>query len=372
MRIAIDGRFVGTPGGLGRYTASLVRALSAEATGDELVLLVRTCGQGSMVGQGISEIVADVPWYGFREQWVMPRIVAGTGADLVHWTHWNVPVRSPQPFVVTIHDLIQFGYPSARATTLGSIAYRAKRLAFELVLRHAVAKARRILVPTTFVRHAVVERFPFAAARIRVTGEGAVALPDVDPFFVEKTLRGFGISGSYLLTLGNAYPHKNLEGALDAFVRVRKECPDATYVVAGHDDWFFRRLRTETVAAGKAGGVMFVPSPDDATAAALYRGATLYFAPSFEEGFGLPPLEAMRLGVPVLASNGGSFPEVLGDAAAYVDPHDSEAMTKRLIHLFNDCKEQERLRVLGRVQANRWRWEDAAQKTRMAYREAAG
>ncbi len=372
MRIAIDARFVGTPGGLGRYTESLVRALAAGGSGDEFVLLVGEKGKGRIVGKGISERVAAIPWYGIREQLEMPGIARSTKADLVHWTHWNVPFRSPQPFVVTIHDLIQFGYPSARATTLGPVAYKAKRLAFEFVLHHAVRKARLILVPTTFVRDAVAERFPFAADRIRITGEGTVALPDVDQTFVEKTLERLGVFGKYALTLGNAYPHKNLEGALAAFARVRKERPDVTYVVAGHDDWFFRRLRTEAAAGGNDRGVVFVPSPDDATAAALYRGATVYFAPSFEEGFGLPPLEAMRLGVPVVASNGGSFPEVLGDAASYVDPRHVEAMAETLGRMFENCKEQEHLRVVGLVQASSWRWEDAAEKTRMAYREAIG
>ncbi len=117
---------------------------------------------------------------------------------------------------------------------------------------------------------------------------------------------------------------------------------------------------------------MFIPSPDDVTAMALYRGATVYFAPSFEEGFGLPPLEAMRLGVPVVASKGGSFPEVLGDAALYVDPRNIDEMAEVLGRMFENCKEQERVRVLGLVQASRWRWEDAAEKTRMAYREAIG
>jgi glycosyltransferase involved in cell wall biosynthesis len=315
---------------------------------------------------------AEIPWYGFREQLEMPMVAKAAKADLVHWTHWNVPLRSPQPFVVTIHDLIQFGYPSARATTLGPIAYKAKRLVFGRVLQHAVRQARRILVPTAFVQNSVAERFPFAVDRIRVTGEGAVALPDVDEAFVEKTLRRLGIARKYILTLGNAYPHKNLEGALAAFASLRKEHPDSTYVVAGHDDWFFRRLRTEAAAGGNDAGVVFVPSPDDLTAAALYRGATLYFAPSFEEGFGLPPLEAMRVGVPVVASNAGSFPEVLGDAAIYVDPYNVGHMADVLGRMFVDCKAQERMRVLGLVQVSRWRWQDAAEKTRIAYREAIG
>ncbi len=372
MRIALDARFVGTPGGLGRYVEELVRTMSAVSPETEFVLFARDRGLGRLRSFGGRTVTVrtEVPWYGLREQLLMPGYASRAKADLVHWPHWNVPLATPSPFVVTIHDLIQLDYPSVRATTLGPLAYRMKDAGFRQVLRHAVVKAATVLVPTAYVKGRVLEAFGIKEERIVVTGEGVTALPTVTDAEVRDLKTRLGIPERYLLALGNAYPHKNLDGLLDAFAILRPAQPTLRLVIAGNDDHFFRRLAAEAAATGRDKGAVFVPTPDDRLASALLKGAAALAQVSFVEGFGLVPLEAMAAGTPVVAGTGGSLPEVLGDAARYADPHEPEAIAAALREVLGDATLAARLREAGGTQAARWRWEDAAKKTLAAYREA--
>jgi glycosyltransferase involved in cell wall biosynthesis len=160
-----------------------------------------------------------------------------------------------------------------------------------------------------------------------------------------------------------------LDGLLDAFVSLKKDRRDLSLVIAGNDDFFFRRLKAEAGRTGRASGVVFLPSPDDRAVAALHRGAAAYIAPSFTEGFGLPPLEAMSVGVPVASSGGGSFPEVLGEAAERFNPHRAEDMARVIGRLLDDDVLREKLAVAGREQAARWSWKEAAKITLATYRK---
>lgn len=366
MRIALDARFIGTPGGIGRYVRELYRAMAAAGGENEFVLFLREAGMRA-VGDEVEKIRAEVRWYTLREQLVMPGIARRARADLVHWPHWNVPLRSPRPFVVTIHDLIMLDYPSVRATTLGPLAFKFKNAGFKRVLKNAIMNSAAILTPSEYVKRRIEETFGITDARITVTGEGVSTLPPPAGDFEELLYRR-GVRPPYVLALGNAYPHKNLSGLLEAFVLVRRKLPDLNLVIAGYDDYFFKRLRAETRAGGRGQGVVFVPSPSDLEVAALYGAASVYAIPSYIEGFGLTPLEAMAHGVPVVASRGGSLPEVLGAAAEFVDPTSPEDMARGLISVLTDQNHRAALTAAGQERVKLWTWEKAAAKTLSVYR----
>lgn len=359
MRIGIDARFVGTPGGIGRYTEELVRHLGEVDAENEYVLFLRKRGYTRMTTQIDADrfrvVEAEVPWYTLREQMVMPRIIDRERLDLVHFPHWNVPLRVRTPFVVTIHDLILFDYPSRRATTLDPIRYATKSWGHRLAIARAVRRARKIISPSEYTKRRIIERFHVSDERIVVVPEGLGRLVSQVSNLKSQIPR--------ILYVGNAYPHKNLERLITAFGEVRKKIPEAELVIAGNDDYFFKRLKRMDGA-----GVRFVGSPTDEELEDLYQSARMFIIPSLIEGFGLTPLEAMARGIPVASSRGGSLPEVLGEAAEYFDPERKDDITRVLIEVMNNNALRNQLILRGLEHASRYSWEQAARATRDVYK----
>lgn len=364
MRIGIDARFIGRPGGIGRYTEELVRHLTAKDEGHTYVLFLRDDGLRAFAdwsSVNVRKVRAEVPWYTIAEQIRMPGIIDRERCDLVHFPHWNVPLGTRTPFVLTIHDLLLMEHPTRRATTLGSVRYAAKHLGFRIVLSQAVRRARRVMVPSEFVRNEVIKHFPLAAQKTSVIHEGVTVTPLLNPPRPEERER------MGMLYVGNAYPHKNLERLLEAVAVVRTSRPDATLTIAGYDDYFFKRLRQFAVERSFAQNIRFIPSPDDATLEELYRRAGIFVIPSRSEGFGLTPLEAMSRGVPVAAARAGSLPEVLGDAALYFNPKKTEEIAAAISRLLGDESLRQELVARGKNQTARYSWDITARETQRIY-----
>lgn len=367
MIIGIDARFIGRPGGIGRYTEELVRSLALRAARHELVLFLRDEGFAQLAQwtpANVRKVRAEVPWYTLAEQMRMPGILDRERLDVVHFPHWNVPLRVRTPFVLTIHDLLLLEHPTRRASTLDPIRYAIKSAAHRLVLRSAVQRAQTIIVPSEFVAEQVREYLPRATNKIVVIPEGVHEAPHPHPL-----PRG---EGSRILYVGNAYPHKNLERLLRAFVILRLTHPEAELILAGYDDYFFRRLRDFAVRERLVDNVRFIPSPKDDTLEQLYRSAGIFVIPSLTEGFGLTPLEAMARGIPVVSSRGGSLPEALGDAALYADPRDVGDLAAALRRTVEDEPLRQKLINAGREQAAHYSWVRAAQQTLEVYEHQEG
>ncbi|MBI5793867.1 glycosyltransferase family 4 protein [Candidatus Uhrbacteria bacterium] len=176
------------------------------------------------------------------------------------------------------------------------------------------------------------------------------------------------LAGSpFLLYVGNAYPHKNLETLLSAFSLFHKSHPNVHLVLSGRGDVFYERLQKEVGRLNLENHVRFVLNPTDQDLAALYRQASVYVFPSKCEGFGLPPLEAMSFGVPVAASNTSSLPEILGEAAVYFDPKDPEKITQAIRKVFEDPSLQETLRKKAFEQIKRYSWKKMAEQILHVY-----
>ncbi len=298
--------------GIGRYTEELVRAMLAIAPQHEYWLVTRRAIHPFSSHPSVHTKVADIPWYGFREQLCMPTIFAGLHADILHVPHWNVPLLTGGRLVVTIHDLLLSHEPaSARISTRHAVVAIAKRWGFRLNLYAALHKAQAILVPTTFVADDITKLYPFAARKITVTGEG---MGKYDRFFITPSLRP--PSSKYLLYIGSAYPHKGLDLLIDAWRDVERQHPELHLKIAGADDVFMARLKAEVLRL-RLPRVEFLGYVPDEELPALYRDALAFVYPSRFEGFGLPPLEALQVGCPVIASRATALPEVLGEAGAF-------------------------------------------------------
>jgi glycosyltransferase involved in cell wall biosynthesis len=374
LRIGIDARFYGSIGkGLGRYTERLITHLEDIDADNQYVVFLRRENFDEYVPRNVRfrKVLADYSWYGWQEQLFFPYRLWKYRFDLVHFPHFNVPILYPRRFVVTVHDLILFHFPTARNTTLGWVGYAVKYILYHLVISLALWRAAAILTVSDFTRRDITAHYSFANRKLRVTREAA----DEQCFFVPEEecrdiLRRYGVGEQdrygrirkYFLYVGNAYPHKNLEAIRD----LAESFPEYLFVFVGKEDFFFRRLRSSIRDAGNICFLGFVP---DRELSVLYRFAEAYLFPSRYEGFGLPGLEAMQYGLPVIASNRGSLPEVYGDAAIFFDPENPAGMLSvSRAFLSYSPKERAKLRDAGFARAGSFHWHDMAAATLAIYR----
>lgn len=384
-RIGIDARFYGPMGkGLGRYTKETVDHILAQDKKNEYVIFLRAenFDEFECDNPRAKKVLADVPWYGLAEQLKMPGLIRREKLDLMHFPHFNIAVFCPVPFVVTIHDLILTKFPTTRATTLGPLAYWIKNLLYKFVISQAVGRARRVIAVSKYTERDIAENFSVPSRRLAMVYEGLSALnPDADKTFTAKLssreiLSGYCILEPYLLYVGNAYPHKNLESLIVVFKKLRSSHPDLKLVLVGKDDYFYSRTKAFAAAEGlwnegetTNNPVIFPGYVPDRELQTLYVHAAAYVFPSKYEGFGLPPLEAMARGCPVASSRETCLPEVLGDAALYFDPYDLDDMEKSISRLVDDAKLRNDLSRRGPLQARLYSWEKGAAETIAIYEE---
>lgn len=296
--ITIDGRFLGTGTGLANYTRHLVTALVDEGSHDYIVLT----RSGSDADLPVPTAVADIAHYSLAEQVRLPGIVRETGCDLAFYPHFNAPVVSQTPYVVTVHDLILHRHP-------GDASW-AKQRVYRALLRRNLHAARAVIAVSEWTRQDIVRHYGDAiGAKTAVSGEGAGdAFTPRSDTEVQAARARHGLQGDYFLYAGNAKPHKNLDMLVAAH---RASGVDADLVlVTGDAD--AARLQSERVVVAR--GV------DDDELAALYSGARAFTTPSLDEGYCLPVAEALACGCPVIASECGSIPETAQGHARLVAP----------------------------------------------------
>jgi len=377
-RIGVDARFYGPLGkGLGRYTQEMVDNIIKLDQDNEYVIFLRRENFNDFKCDGlrVKKALADVKWYGLAEQIIFPFYIWRERLDLMHLPHFNVPIFCPVKFIVTIHDLILIKFPTLRASTLGPVIYNIKNLAYKIVISSAVRRAKKVLAVSRFTKDDLVKQFKINPNKIIVTYEGVAELSD------SSFPRGPACAGRresrnypYLLYVGNAYPHKNLESLIKVFSEINKVKPELKLVLVGKEDYFYRRLKQYAknfFAEGRsaAGGQVIFPGyVQDNELKTLYSGATLYVFPSFYEGFGLPPLEAMAHGLPVISSNKTCLPEILGDAALYFNPEDEMDMKNKIEQALTDEKLREILRNRGYEQIKKYSWQRCAAETFEVYK----
>lgn len=330
MKIGIDARFYGPRtggGGIGRYVAELVSNLQTQDTKNEYVLFLKkeNFHECQITNPRFSKRLVDVPWYTFQEQRRMPGYVRRARVDVMHYPHWNIPIFSRVPFVVTIHDLILLeDRQSARSSTRGALVHGFKFAGFRTALESAIHRSKHILTVSEYTKKRILKHFGVNEAKITVVPNGVIPKRETR----SVSLTALGVYEPYLLYVGNAYPHKNLEMMLHAFAQFHESHPNVQMVIAGRRDVFSRRLEKEISEIKlQPGAVRFIDLPTDEEIAALYQHANLFIFPSRIEGFGIPPLEAMSYGTPVAAASSSSLPEVLKDGANYFAPDDIEALT---------------------------------------------
>ncbi|MBI2458934.1 MAG: glycosyltransferase family 4 protein [Parcubacteria group bacterium] len=382
-RIGIDARFYGPLGkGLGRYTQEVVDHIIKLDPDNEYVIFLRRENFNDLQADGVrvKKILADIRWYSLAEQLIFPFYIWREKLDLMHFPHFNVPLFCPVKFVVTIHDLILIKFPTLRATTLGPAVYKLKNLAYKMVIRLAVKRARKVLTVSEYTKNDIVRQFRVEPQKIIVTYEGVTELSNSSfpprpafagresPPALQARRCGRGGNYQYLLYVGNVYPHKNLESLIKVFSEINKNLPDLKLILVGKEDYFYSRLKQ--LAKNFSHNIIFPGYLPDNELAELYSQAALYVFPSFYEGFGLPPLEAMAHGLAVVSSNKTCLPEILGQAALYFNPDDQADMKHKIEQALADEKLRVELINRGYRQAKKYNWQTCAEKTLAVYKNS--
>lgn len=357
MRIGIDARMMGKGYGIGRYIEELVYHLGVTTKEHTFVLFVpkEFSAECEVLGKSFECITADVPWYSFAEQRKMPSIIANARVDLMHFPHWNVPVLYRGPFVLTIHDLTMFHHARPEATTHGPFLYWLKDRVHRALVRYATRRAYHVVVPSEWVKQDVLSTCTVSNDKVSVIYEAPTL-----PIATQKH------PGTYALYVGSAYPHKNLSTLLSAWKHVEAEHNDITLVFAGKDSVFYDRLKQsdEWNALTRVQHLGFVP---DDELPALYASAQVFVFPSLSEGFGIPPLEAMQQGTPVVASSATCLPEILGEAARYVDAQSAESIADGILQLLGHVDLKRDLIHAGRKQVAQYDWQHSAKQMLEVY-----
>jgi glycosyltransferase involved in cell wall biosynthesis len=380
MHLAINGWFWDNPTtGSGQYTRQLVRALDALDADLHISLVIPDRQKQGMESEEralpASCTVHPVACSGSNlgkllfEQVAFPRACAGLDADVAHVPYWAPPLRSPASIVVTVHDLIPLLLRGYRGGVL-------QRL-YTALVSAAVRGASKVLTDSEASRRDILAHLGAVPERVHAVPLAAADRYDPEPSADDKSTRArYGLPNRYVLYLGGFDVRKNLATVLTTYHWVGpamgETCP---LVIAGklpeRDTSFTpdpRRLMREADVDEQL--VCFSGFVDEADKPALYRGAVAFIFPSLYEGFGLPPLEALACGTPVVGSDAASLPEVVGDAGVLLPPFDARGMAGALIQLASD--ERFRLEMSRRAldQAARFSWDRTARATLRSYREA--
>jgi glycosyltransferase involved in cell wall biosynthesis len=373
MKIAIDVSLaVGESAGVGSYTRGLLEGLAAIDPDNEYVLYsyldFPQSSQPTFPQQPNFSLRMLHPeaerWERIWYQANLPPKEALDAVDVLHSPFFNAPQEHHGALVVTIHDVSFLLQPQFHT--------EANRLHCLQGTLKAALYADRIIAVSQQTKKDLMGYFSIPEERIRVVHEAPrkVYAPERNVEVIRVALERLGISHNFILFVGSLEPRKNLKTLLQAFASyVTQHAGEEWLVVAGGKGWLNDDLSQVAADLGIAERVQFLGYVQEADLRVLYSAAKLFVYPSIYEGFGLPPLEAMACGAPVITSTTSALPEVVGDAALLIDPHNSEALCQAMQRVLRDADLRVRMRQQSLARAKLFSWERAAEETLAVYEE---
>ena len=372
MRIAIDAHSVGTGlGGNESYATNLIEALAEIDPNNSYTLYVT---RREAVERFSNR------WRNFSVRATLPhtpliRIPLTLSAELrrnpvdVLHVQFTSPPFSPCPVVVSIHDLSFEHLPQ-------TFKWRSRKQ-LRITVRRSAREAAHVIALSEHARQDIVETYGLAPEKVTAIPLAAADhfRPISDDEELQRVRQTYGIVGEYILSVGAIQPRKNLSRLIDAYSRLRRATPEGNLpklVLAGKCAWLYEETLRTIRELQVSDSVILTGYVPDSDLPGLYSGALCFVYPSYFEGFGLPPLEAMKCGAPVIVGNQTSLPEVVGDAGLLVDPFDADAIASAIDRVIRDSNLRAELGRKGLARAQLFDWRETARQTLRVYQQAAG
>jgi glycosyltransferase involved in cell wall biosynthesis len=354
--------------GLGRYAASLAEALLA--LGVPLTAFLNDPQESRLLPP-----LSELPTYSARlprKRWRLRAALSYFGGPsmdralgdvhLFHATEHLLPKLTHARSVFTLHDTAYLLFPEYHLPR--------NRIYLRAMMPRFLERADRVIAVSENTRRDALRLYRLDPGKIEVIPEGVDARfrPEVDDTIVSAVRRRYDLPERFILCISTIEPRKNLTTLLEAYAALRHDHPDVRLVIVGGKGWLFERFFERLRSLGLEGEVVLTGYVPDEDVPALLNAAELFAFPSEFEGFGLPPLEAMACGVPVVCSNAASLPEVVGEAGVLLPPRDVAAWVEAFGRLLDDAQLREDLRARGLERASRFTWDAAARRTLDVYR----
>lgn len=353
MKIALDVQTtLGQPTGFGFYVSNLTENLKNIDQKNQYVL-----------ARPQSEVDFSTPQRFIWDQFKFPSIARQNKADLLHQPCFSAPLLFNGPVVVTIHDIISILFPQ-------NIPF-ASRMFYSKWMPFSYAKAKHIISISESTKRDIMRVLKIPENKITVIHNGydAKLKKKISEEEITKVRAKYSLPQDYLLHIGTLEPRKNLDFLIDVFCEAIKDKKNAnlSLVITGKKGWYFEGLFEKVRKLELEEKVIFTGYIDEGDKGAIYQGAKIFTFPSLYEGFGLPPLEAMACGVPVISSNTSSMPEVIGDAGELISPKNKMAWVEAITRINGDEKLYKQMQSKNATQIEKFDWEKTAQKTIEVY-----
>ena len=368
MRIGIDGRMLGNTG-IGRYLRNLIIHLAREDKQNEYIVFMNDDDAQGVEQENFHFVTLRpaIPIYALSEQYRLPFEIRRWQPDLMHYPNFDLPFLRCCPYIVTIHDLIYYLYPE-QCPSKAAHYYAA------FMLKHATKHAQTVITDSRHSKNDLMEHLQLPEAKIQVIFPAAEESYAPRQHSEQTKLafnKKYGITKPYIFYVGKHHPYKNIEQLLYAYTQHDEIYRSFQLVIAGKRDERRNDFYQLAESLDPEGHICFTDNISDEELLQLYQNARLFVFPSFYEGFGLPPLEAMACGVPVISSNAASLPEVVGDAALQVNPKNRTELADAIRKVLTDDELAKTLRKKGLERARTFSWDTAAKEHLALYEKVA-
>ncbi len=374
MKIGIDARMMGyKSGGIGRYVFELLKNLLLLDSKNEYKVFFRPKIADSAdldflrKFSNVELVPAEARHYSLAEQTSFLRLLNKVNCDLVHFPNFNVPLFYKKPFVVTIHDMVHHKIGGAKKSRLLHFA------AYKKVISAAAKNSRAIITVSETSKEDIVKYLEVLPRKVSVIYEGVSINTETDQAQVEETKNKFYLQKPYFLFVGVLERKKNIVSLTRAFdVFLKTYGFEMDLVLVGKADPHYPDIKYKAMDIKNRDRLVFTGSVSDADLAGLYRGAYCFVSASLHEGFGLPGVEAMAFGLPLLVSNTKVFNEIYDNAAVYFDPLNLPDIAEKMNLLVSDRQFYEALGIKSFSRAKNFVWQNTVEKTLKIYEDCLG
>ena len=367
--IGIDARMYGyAQTGIGNYIRHLLKFIFELDKENNYVIFLMSeeFDDFELPNERIKKIKVSSKWYGWKEQLLFPFQLYKENLDLMHFTHFNSPILYFKRSIVTIHDITPYFFPGHKMRSI------IRKIGFKAVFFSSVKKASKVIAVSENTKNDIANYFKIRKGKINIIYEGVDEQFKIisDDQKITEIKKKYNITKPFIFYTGVWRNHKNLVGLIKAFgILKNKYKLDHQLVLGGKEDPYYPEVRETWEKLGLGSEIIRTGFIDQEDLPLFYNAAKLFIIPSFYEGFGLIGLESMACGTPVVSSDRTSLPEVLGDAAIYFDPKDSEEIAKKIKLVLTDEKLYNELKKKGFKQVEKYSWRKMGKETMGVYRK---